>query len=163
MAETGPKWGKPLPPRQDRPFWETKSLGQMSAAEWESLCDGCGRCCLVLLEDEEEEGRYHETSLCCQLFDPQTRRCTRYAERRLIVPDCVKVSPDNAGTLSWMPESCAYRRLAGGRGLAPWHPLRSGRRESVVEAGVAVDGQLTNEREVSLDELWRYVTGEERS
>ena len=140
------------------PFWQEKSLAEMSAEEWESLCDGCRKCCLVLLEDEEEGG-FAETSLCCRLFDPKTRRCTRYEERKTLVPDCVQVTPENAGALEWMPKSCAYRRLAEGRGLADWHPLISGRLESVVEAGIAVSANLTNERKVRARHLWRYVTG----
>ena len=75
------------------------------------------------------------------------------------MPDCVQVTPENAGALEWMPKSCAYRRLAEGRGLADWHPLISGRLESVVEAGIAVSANLTNERKVRARHLWRYVTG----
>ena len=142
------------------PFWECKTLPEMTQEEWESLCDGCGQCCIVLLEDEdgEEEG-FLETSVCCRLFDPQTRRCTRYDERKTLVPDCVQVTPENAAALDWMPETCAYRRLAEGRGLADWHPLISGRRESVAEAGVSVGPDLTDERKVKTRHLWKYVTG----
>ncbi len=130
----------------------------MDEAEWESLCDGCGRCCLVSLEDEDT-GEVHETSVHCRLFDPETRRCTAYADRLRLVPGCVEVTPQKAASLSWMPDSCAYRRLAEGRGLASWHPLVSGRRESVAEAGVAVEGRLRSERRVRERDLWRYVTG----
>ena len=143
-----------------RPFWEEKSLAEMTPEEWESLCDGCGKCCVVLLEDDEDEETFHETSVCCQLFDPKERRCTRYDERFRLVPDCVQVTPQNAGALKWMPSSCAYRRLAEGRGLAAWHPLVSGRRESVAEAGIAVAADLTNEKKVRLRNLWRFVVGE---
>lgn len=76
-----------------RPFWETKSLAEMTRAEWESLCDGCGKCCLILLE-EEGTGRYHETDLHCRLFDPKTRLCTDYKNRRARVPDCVRLTPE---------------------------------------------------------------------
>ena len=125
----------PLSPR----FWEEKSLAEMSRDEWEALCDGCGQCCIVLLEDEDgPQGTYLETKACCRLFDPAKRACSDYDNRLKRVPSCVKVTPDNAATLGWMPKSCAYRRLAEGRGLADWHPLLSGRRESVAEAGVAV-------------------------
>ena len=140
------------------PFWVRKTLGEMTPEEWESLCDGCGRCCVVLLEDEEEGG-YVETSIGCKLFDPESRRCTRYETRQMLVPGCVKVTAQNAGQLDWMPESCAYRRLAEGRGLAPWHPLISGRAESVAEAGIAVGPDLVNEREVRERHYWRYVIG----
>ena len=130
----------------------------MTPPEWESLCDGCGQCCLVLLQDDETE-EVHETSVRCQLFDPEARRCTRYDERLRLVPTCVQVTPENAGTLSWMPRSCAYRRLAEGQGLPSWHPLLTGRRESVIEAGVAVGTDLVSEARVRSSRLWRYVTG----
>lgn len=142
----------------DAPFWQRKTLGEMTPEEWESLCDGCGQCCIVLLEDEEEGG-FLETSVACRLFDAGERRCSRYDERKKLVPDCVQVTPQNAGTLEWMPESCAYRRLAEGRGLADWHPLVSGRRESVVEAGIAVSDNLVSEQKVRSRHLWRYVVG----
>lgn len=141
-----------------RPFWEWKSLHEMTETEWESLCDGCGQCCIVLLEDDDVDG-YAETDICCRLFDPVARRCTRYAERQRLVPDCVHVTPENAGKLDWMPSSCAYRRLAEGRGLADWHPLISGRAESVAEAGVAVEADLVSETRVKSRDLWKHVTG----
>ncbi len=133
----------------------------MTEAEWESLCDGCGKCCVVLLEDEDTDEVY-ETSVSCQLFDAKARRCTAYERRFALVPGCVQVTPQNAGTLSWMPKSCAYRRLSEGRGLADWHPLVSGRRESVAEAGQAVSPNLRSEARVKASKLWRYVTGQRR-
>ncbi len=139
-------------------FWERKSLKDMSTPEWEALCDGCGKCCLILLEDEET-GDYAETRLSCRLFDAQTRCCKRYEERHRLVPDCVKVTPDNADRLDWMPKSCAYRRLAEGRGLASWHPLISGRRESVAEAGIAVPDDLVSEGDIDPDDYWAFITG----
>ncbi|MBB4658546.1 YcgN family cysteine cluster protein [Parvularcula dongshanensis] len=141
------------------PFWKTKPLEAMSEAEWESLCDGCGKCCMVLLEDEDT-GELYETSVSCRLFDPEARRCSAYADRLRLVPGCVQVTPKNAGTLSWMPRSCAYRRLAEGRDLADWHPLVSGRPESVEEAGEAVSKDLRSEARVKASKLWRYVTRE---
>lgn len=148
------------PADQKRPFWDEKPLAAMTEAEWESLCDGCGKCCLVLIEDEDDaQAGYLETRVHCKLFDPKTRRCTQYATRQQLVPGCVQVSADNAPTLDWMPDSCAYRRLAEGRGLAPWHPLITGDPDSVVAAGVAVKGPLISERRVRVRNLWRYVTG----
>jgi len=96
-----------------RPFWETKRLDQMTAREWESLCDGCGLCCLVRFEDEET-GEIIPTRVHCRLFNPETCRCTDYAHRRRHVPDCIKLTPHNIEGLQWMPPSCAYRRLSEG-------------------------------------------------
>ncbi len=127
-----------------RPFFETKTLKQMTAAEWESLCDGCGLCCLVRFE-EEESGDIIPTRVHCKLFDPQRCVCTDYVNRAEHVPDCVKLTPGNVEALAWMPLSCAYRRIHEGRGLADWHPLVSGDPESVHRAGVSVRGQTISE------------------
>jgi uncharacterized protein len=124
----------------DRPFWETKSLGEMSPSEWESLCDGCGLCCLVRFEDEET-GEIIPTRVHCKLFDPDACRCVDYENRKQHVPDCIKLTPGNIDDLGWMPRSCAYRRLNEGRRLAHWHPLLTGDPESVHRAGVSVRGQ----------------------
>lgn len=127
-----------------RPFWETKSLEQMTVQEWESLCDGCGLCCLVRFEDEDT-GEIIPTRVHCKLFDPDQCRCSNYADRRRYVPDCIKLTPHNIEALEWMPMSCAYRRIYEGRGLANWHPLISGDPETVHAAGVSVRGETINE------------------
>ncbi len=127
-----------------RPFWQTKSLSQMTKAEWESLCDGCGLCCLIRFEDEDT-GEIVPTRVSCRLFDQQACRCKDYASRRREVPDCIQLTPDNIATLRWMPFSCAYRRLHEGRGLAAWHPLLTGDPQSVHAAGVSVRGQTISE------------------
>lgn len=144
------------------PFWVTKTLAEMTESEWESLCDGCGRCCLVVLEDEDEPGAYYETRIACKLFDAKQRRCTDYAHRHRRVPDCVKLTPQNAGALAWMPDTCAYRRLARGEGLAEWHPLISGDPTSVKRAGVAVSSRVKNERDVAADEIEDWMTRKRR-
>ncbi|MEO8926801.1 MAG: YcgN family cysteine cluster protein [Caulobacteraceae bacterium] len=132
-----------------RPFWETKTLAQMSAGEWESLCDGCGLCCLVRFEDETS-GEIVPTRVACRLFDDHTCRCGDYRDRRRQVPDCIKLTPHNITALPWMPLSCAYRRLHEGKSLPAWHPLITGDAESVHAAGVSVRGQTISE--ASLDD-----------
>jgi uncharacterized cysteine cluster protein YcgN (CxxCxxCC family) len=127
-----------------KPFWQTKTLGAMTPAEWESLCDGCGLCCLIRFEDEDT-GEIIPTRVACKLFDGQLCRCTDYANRKAYVPDCIKLTPGNIEDLMWMPKSCAYRRLHEGRGLADWHPLVSGDPESVHRAGVSIRGQTISE------------------
>ena len=130
-----------------RPFWKTKRLEEMSPQEWESLCDGCGLCCLVRFEDEDT-GEIIPTRVSCRLFDDKLCRCSDYENRKKHVPDCIKLTPGNIEALEWMPKSCAYRRLHEGRGLATWHPLVSGDPESVHRAGVSIRGQTLNEAEL---------------
>ncbi|HEY3695833.1 YcgN family cysteine cluster protein [Phenylobacterium sp.] len=127
-----------------RPFWEVKSLAQMTVREWESLCDGCGLCCLVRFEDEIS-GEIVPTRVHCKLFDSQACRCTNYEERHQHVPDCIKLTPGNIEALEWMPRSCAYRRLYEGKRLPRWHPLITGDPESTHRAGVSVRGQTVSE------------------
>lgn len=119
------------------PFWETKMLEELSEWEWEALCDGCGRCCMVRLEDVETGARI-DTRLACRLLDIGTCRCSDYANRHAQVPDCVRLSPQTARDLDWLPDTCAYRLRAHGQPLYWWHPLRSGDPETVHQAGVSV-------------------------
>ncbi len=126
------------------PFWQRKALDQMTVQEWESLCDGCGLCCLIRFEDEET-GEIFPTRVACKLLDQHLCRCKDYANRKAHVPDCIKLTPGNIDALNWMPRSCAYRRLHEGRGLASWHPLISGDPESVHRAGVSIRGQTISE------------------
>lgn len=128
------------------PFWRAKSLSEMTAEEWESLCDGCGKCCLLKLEDADT-GEIHPTDVGCRLLDLATCRCTRYTERKRLVPDCVALNADNVKELAWMPKTCAYRLVAEGKDLPDWHPLKTGDPESVVRAGVSMRGKLVSERE----------------
>ena len=127
-----------------RPFWKTKSLAQMSPEEWESLCDGCGLCCVIRFEDEVS-GEIIPTRVHCKLFDSAACACSNYPARKDYVPDCIKLTPHNIEALEWMPKSCAYRRLHEGKDLPRWHPLITGDPESVHAAGVSVRGKTVCE------------------
>jgi len=128
--------------RAEPPFWKQKTLEELDPVEWESLCDGCGRCCLVKLEDEESEA-VHFTDIACKLFDSSTCQCSQYAQRHKKVHDCIRLTPAKVRALSWLPPSCAYRLVAEGRDLPWWHPLVSGSPASVHEAGVSVRGRVS--------------------
>jgi uncharacterized protein len=141
----------------EQPFWRQKSLEEMSRREWESLCDGCGRCCLVKLEDEDT-GEIHFTDIGCKLFDPAACRCRDYANRVYEVRDCIKLTPEIARSLKWLPPTCAYRVVAEGRDLAWWHPLVSGSAETVHAAGISARGRVAaSEREIGLDEYIGHI------
>ena len=118
-------------------FWETTPLAEMSASQWEAVCDGCGLCCLVKLECEET-GAVDYTRGICPWSDPQTARCTDYSNRHVNVPECVPLTLARIAQFDWLPPTCAYRLLYEGKPLPPWHPLISGRPESVHEAGIGV-------------------------
>ena len=133
----------------ERPFYERKTLEEMTSSEWESLCDGCGKCCVVLLVDADDpEARVRRTDVGCRLLDLETVRCSDYANRHARVPGCVKLTPDNIAQLHWMPDTCAYRLMAEGKPLPDWHPLKTGDPDSTRKAGVGVHGTLVSEREV---------------
>ena len=138
------------------PFWR-KPLEAFSEAEWESLCDGCGRCCLVKLEDEDTREVYF-TEIGCTLLSGQTCRCTDYPNRQAKVPDCIKLTPDSVRSIGWLPPTCGYRLVAEGRDLPWWHPLVSGRPETVEEAGVSVRGKLkASEDDVGVEQLPAFI------
>jgi uncharacterized cysteine cluster protein YcgN (CxxCxxCC family) len=142
-------------------FWETKPLAALSPAEWESLCDGCGRCCVVKLEDEDT-GKVHYTDVACRLFDSHTCRCGSYALRAKLVKGCVVLTPKSLPEVAhWLPRTCAYRLLHEGRPLADWHPLVSGDPESVHAAGISLRGKVVPEYEVAEDELEDHIVDED--
>jgi len=141
----------------EAPFWKVKPIEAMSTPEWESLCDGCGRCCLVKLEDEDT-GEVHFTDLGCKLLDAESCRCSDYRRRRQRVRDCIKLTPAEVRSLPWLPPTCAYKLLADGKELPWWHPLVSGTSETVHEAGVSVQGRVAGlENEVKIDDYPDYI------
>jgi len=130
----------------DLPFWRRKTLAEMSPAEWESLCDGCGQCCLHKLEDADT-GEIQDTNVACRLLDIASCRCRHYTERSQRVAECAVLTPDNVGELAWLPDTCAYRLRHQGEDLPAWHPLVSGDPETVVRAGISVRGRVIPETE----------------
>lgn len=140
----------------NKPFWKNKKLDEFSDEEWEALCDGCGRCCLVKLEDFET-GEIENTDVVCEFMDQGTCRCTTYETRHEVVPTCIKVTPQNVTGIEWMPPTCAYRLVAEGKELEWWHPLVAGEHESIISAGISVKGRVVSEAEVSDDDLEDHV------
>lgn len=124
-------------------FWE-RPLAELSRPEWEALCDGCGRCCLHKMEDEDT-GRIEETNVACRLLDCASATCRDYPNRKSFVPDCLRLTLKIVDNVPWLPSTCAYRRRAEGRPLPDWHYLLSGDREAVVRAGVSVAGRVVSE------------------
>lgn len=143
---------------ETRPFWQEKTLDAMSAQEWESLCDGCGRCCLVKLEDEDS-GEILYTDVGCTLLDGESCRCTDYENRQAKVPDCVRLTTAAVRSLSWLPPTCAYRLIDEGVDLYWWHPLVSGDPDSVHAAGMSVRGRVAGpEEDFGLAALLERIT-----
>ena len=141
----------------DAPFWE-QPLDRLSDAEWEALCDGCGQCCTHKLEDADT-GEIYPTDVACRLLDTCTARCMNYPDRKRHVPDCLQLTRETAGTLPWLPETCAYRLRAHGKPLPGWHYLVCGDRDAVKRAGVSVAGRVISEDEAGPIEEHALIEG----
>tara|TARA_B100000315_G_scaffold238372_1_gene256094 strand:+ start:2972 stop:3409 length:438 start_codon:yes stop_codon:yes gene_type:complete len=137
-------------------FWQAKPLDEMTVDEWESLCDGCARCCLHKLEDKDT-GEVFYTRVVCRYLDEPRCKCRRYQERNTLVPNCVWLKPGNVAAFSWLPATCAYRLVAEGKELEWWHPLVSGSPDSVHEAGISVRGKILSEDYVHPDGMEEHI------
>lgn len=139
-----------------QPFWQTKQLSDMTQPEWESLCDGCGKCCLHKLEDEDD-GEVYYTNIACRYLDSATCRCLDYSKRKDLVPECVTLTHQQISDVHWLPATCAYRLLANNEPLPQWHPLVTGNSNSVHESGNSVQGKVQAENEIEPDDYQDYV------
>lgn len=139
-----------------KPFWQRKTLEEMTSEEWESLCDGCARCCLHKLEDSEL-GDVFYTAVVCRHLDESVCRCTEYSDRNDLVPECVQLRPENVQEFKWLPSTCAYRIISEGKDLAWWHPLVSGDADTVHAAGISVRGKVISEEYVHPDSMEEHI------
>lgn len=142
--------------QQSKPFWETKTLSEMTTDEWESLCDGCGRCCLNKLEDMET-GQLHYTNVACRLFDDSRCRCQDYPNRKQQVPECLVLSHGSVHSSTALPPSCAYRRLAEGKSLLKWHPLVCGNHDTIHRVGISVRGKTISEQFIHVEQFEDHI------
>jgi len=131
-------------------WWNDLPLAELSAPQWEALCDGCAKCCLHKLEDEDS-GEVFYTKVRCRYLDEQSCRCTDYANRSVLVPNCIQLRVNELQALDWLPSTCAYRLRAGGQPLPQWHPLVSGDAESVHRAGISIKGRAISDEYVHPD------------
>jgi uncharacterized protein len=137
-------------------FWAAKKLADMTATEFESLCDGCGKCCLHKLEDEDTGDVYY-TKVACRFLDHDTSRCQEYNQRQVLVPECVVLTPASVKDTYWLPETCAYRLVNEGLPLFDWHPLISGDPNSTLSSGMSVAGQVLHENAVAAEDLEDHI------
>lgn len=158
---------------EKQPFWQTKSLTQMTRTEWESLCDGCAKCCLNKFIDDEDTDEASEllptdhinegeqifySNIACHLLNEKTCQCSKYEQRTTLVPDCVRLTQENIDAVFFMPPSCTYRRLQEGRGIPSWHPLlHKGKKSAMHKAGMSVRGKIVKDNEVSLDKFEDHI------
>ena len=141
---------------EQNPFWENKTLDQMTHEEWESLCDGCAKCCLHKIQ-AQDDGKVYFTNIACRLLDCESCRCQNYKNRMKIIHDCVHLTPSLINELKWLPKTCAYRRLSEGRGLAWWHPLVSGDPDTVRQAKISICDRVIPESLIDITELEEYI------
>ena len=141
-------------------FWLKIPLKELSDSQWESICDGCAQCCAHKLQCEDT-GEIYKTNVVCRYLDQEACQCQVYENRHEFVPDCIKITPDNAGQLDWIPETCGYRLLAEGEDLPAWHPLQSGDKASTRKAGVAVTGKVISEADINMEDIEDYVVGDD--
>lgn len=137
-------------------FWQKYSLSELNPTEWEALCDGCGLCCLIKLEDDES----HEiayTKVACQLLDCQTAQCSDYAQRQSKVADCIQLTPERLATIHWLPSTCAYQRMQEGKKLPAWHYLNTGSRQSMIAAKKSAAGRCLSELDIDEDQIEDYI------
>ncbi|MEE9272569.1 MAG: YcgN family cysteine cluster protein [Robiginitomaculum sp.] len=139
-----------------QPFWKTKTLGEMSNSEWESLCDGCGKCCCLRMEDEDT-GAIYVTDIHCKLFVSQSCQCANYKTRKTFVPDCVQLKADKIKALGWIPHTCSYRLIAEGKNLFDWHHLISGSRQTIHDVGMSVQNQTYSELDIPEKEHIQHI------
>lgn len=137
-------------------FWETSSLDEMSEQEWESLCDGCGLCCLVKIEDEDSAEVFN-TTVSCRLLNIENCRCSDYENRLVEAPMCIKLTLENLPEMHWLPDSCAYKRLYRGDALPDWHPLITKNKNSVHDAGVSAKWFAQSEEYIHPEQLTDFV------
>jgi|TARA_B110000977_G_scaffold59725_1_gene81141 uncharacterized cysteine cluster protein YcgN (CxxCxxCC family) len=140
----------------NKKFWETKKLTEMSDCEWESLCDGCGKCCVIKLEDYDNKEIFY-TNVSCKLLCESSAQCKDYINRKKIVPDCIILSTSNLKELKWMPDTCAYKLLDEGKKLPNWHPLISGNDDEIVKSGNSVKNRVTNESKIKVKHLPNHI------
>ena len=142
--------------KTDYKYWQNTPLSKMTNAQWEGLCDGCALCCLNKLEDWDT-GEIYWTNVACQLLDCETCRCKDYENRQALMPDCIQLSQENISQIAWLPPTCAYRLVSEGQDLPSWHPLITGRAESVHEAGISVRGRVVPENDMKPEDLEDHI------
>lgn len=141
---------------EEVPFWQRKALAEMTRDEWESLCDHCAKCCLIKLEDDEDDTIYY-TDIACDLVDKKTCQCSDYWNRTTLVPDCLQLTMDNLDQLYWMPPTCSYRLIDEGKALPEWHHLITGNKEAIHQAGDSIAGRFFYAKQIKEEEWEEHV------